>query len=161
MVVRFFSQRKRPGGTGGDTKAAAAGTTAAHGLHLPGIQNMENQTLRLALLQDGQSLIGADVARHFVFHVIIGKDLKLQTRFEGMFASLSIQAYGFAAKALGDGNTRFAFDDGRRVIVLGIGKASACLAENDAYHFFEDTGCLFKTGPTYTNVCDIQILAVV
>jgi hydroxypyruvate reductase len=40
-------------------------------------------------------------------------------------------------------------------------KASACLAENDAYHFFEDTGCLFKTGPTYTNVCDIQILAVV
>jgi hypothetical protein len=34
-----------------------------------------------------------------------------------MFAGLSIQTYGFAAKALGDGNTRFAFDDGRRVIV--------------------------------------------
>jgi glycerate 2-kinase len=40
-------------------------------------------------------------------------------------------------------------------------KAAAQLAENDAYHFFEDTGCLFKTGPTYTNVCDIQILAVI
>lgn len=40
-------------------------------------------------------------------------------------------------------------------------KAAAALAENDAYHFFEDTGCLFKTGPTYTNVCDIQILAVI
>lgn len=40
-------------------------------------------------------------------------------------------------------------------------KAAAQLAENDAYHFFQDTGCLFKTGPTYTNVCDIQILAVI
>ncbi|PKN53707.1 MAG: glycerate kinase [Deltaproteobacteria bacterium HGW-Deltaproteobacteria-13] len=39
--------------------------------------------------------------------------------------------------------------------------AAARLAENDAYHFFRDTGCLFKTGPTYTNVCDIQILAVI
>jgi glycerate 2-kinase len=40
-------------------------------------------------------------------------------------------------------------------------KAAASLAANDAYHFFQDTGCLFKTGPTYTNVCDIQILAVI
>jgi glycerate 2-kinase len=40
-------------------------------------------------------------------------------------------------------------------------QAAACLAENDAYHFFQDTGCLFKTGPTYTNVCDIQILMVI
>ncbi|MGP8155209.1 MAG: glycerate kinase [Smithella sp.] len=39
--------------------------------------------------------------------------------------------------------------------------ASACLKENDAYHFFWDTGHLFTTGPTYTNVCDIQILIVV
>ena len=39
-------------------------------------------------------------------------------------------------------------------------QAAACLAENDAYHFFQDTGDLFKTGPTYTNVCDIQILVV-
>lgn len=38
--------------------------------------------------------------------------------------------------------------------------AAVSLAQNDAYHFFRDTGCLFKTGPTYTNVCDIQILAV-
>lgn len=40
-------------------------------------------------------------------------------------------------------------------------QAMACLTENDAYHFFQDTGDLFKTGPTYTNVCDIQILAVI
>jgi len=40
-------------------------------------------------------------------------------------------------------------------------KAKACLEENDSYHFFRDTGHLFTTGPTYTNVCDIQILIVV
>ena len=40
-------------------------------------------------------------------------------------------------------------------------QAAACLMENDAYHFFQDTGDLFKTGPTYTNVCDIQILMVI
>ena len=39
-------------------------------------------------------------------------------------------------------------------------QAAACLTENDSYHFFRDTGDLFKTGPTYTNVCDIQILVV-
>lgn len=39
-------------------------------------------------------------------------------------------------------------------------EAAAKLSDNDAYHFFQDAGCLFKTGPTYTNVCDIQILAV-
>lgn len=38
--------------------------------------------------------------------------------------------------------------------------AASHLNENDSYHFFEDTGLLFKTGPTYTNVCDIQILVV-
>lgn len=27
----------------------------------------------------------------------------------------------------------------------------------DAYHFFEKTGSLLKTGPTHTNVCDIRI----
>jgi len=40
------------------------------------------------------------------------------------------------------------------------GRAKACLADNDAYSFFRDAGGLFKTGPTGTNVCDIQILAV-
>lgn len=39
-------------------------------------------------------------------------------------------------------------------------QAVASLAENDAYNFFNDTGDLFKTGPTYTNVCDIDILLV-
>ena len=40
-------------------------------------------------------------------------------------------------------------------------KAAASLAENDAYHFFSNTGDLFKTGPTYTNVCDIEILVII
>jgi hydroxypyruvate reductase len=39
-------------------------------------------------------------------------------------------------------------------------QAAACLVDNDSYHFFRDTGDLFMTGPTYTNVCDIQILMV-
>ena len=39
-------------------------------------------------------------------------------------------------------------------------QAAACLAQNDSYNFFRGTGDLFKTGPTYTNVCDIQILLV-
>jgi hydroxypyruvate reductase len=40
-------------------------------------------------------------------------------------------------------------------------QAAACLTENDSYHFFRDTGDLFMTGPTYTNVCDVQILMVI
>lgn len=40
-------------------------------------------------------------------------------------------------------------------------RAEAALAENDSYDFFNDMGGLFKTGPTYTNVCDIQILLVI
>ncbi|WP_221252342.1 glycerate kinase type-2 family protein [Desulfuromonas versatilis] len=40
-----------------------------------------------------------------------------------------------------------------------------CLANalnnNDSYHFFEKTGGLFKTGPTNTNVCDLQIAIII
>lgn len=34
------------------------------------------------------------------------------------------------------------------------------LENNDAYHFYEAVGGLYKTGPTNTNVCDLQILLV-
>jgi len=34
------------------------------------------------------------------------------------------------------------------------------LARNDSYSFFEKAGGLFKTGPTNTNVCDIQLVIV-
>ena len=34
------------------------------------------------------------------------------------------------------------------------------LAQNDSYHFFEQLDALYKTGPTNTNVCDLQILLV-
>lgn len=35
------------------------------------------------------------------------------------------------------------------------------IRNSDSYHYFEKTGGLFKTGPTGTNVCDIQILLVI
>jgi glycerate 2-kinase len=35
------------------------------------------------------------------------------------------------------------------------------LQNNDSYTFYEKTGSLLKTGPTNTNVCDIQIMIVV
>ncbi len=35
------------------------------------------------------------------------------------------------------------------------------LSRNDSYAFFNTTGSLVKTGPTNTNVCDIQIMLVV
>jgi glycerate 2-kinase len=34
------------------------------------------------------------------------------------------------------------------------------LDNNDSFHFFEQTGGHFKTGPTETNVCDIQVLLI-
>ncbi len=34
------------------------------------------------------------------------------------------------------------------------------LKNNDAYHFFEKAGGLLKTGPTRTNVCDMQICII-
>ena len=37
----------------------------------------------------------------------------------------------------------------------------AFLARNDSWHFFDRVGGLLRTGPTGTNVCDIQLLAVV
>jgi glycerate 2-kinase len=40
---------------------------------------------------------------------------------------------------------------------LGL-DAAAFLRNNDSYHFFEATGDLIKTGPTGTNVADIQII---
>lgn len=36
----------------------------------------------------------------------------------------------------------------------------AFLANNDSYHFLDRTGALLRTGPTNTNVCDIQVLLV-
>jgi hydroxypyruvate reductase len=36
----------------------------------------------------------------------------------------------------------------------------AFLAKNDSYHFFDQLGSLLRTGPTRTNVCDIQIVLI-
>ncbi|MEX2445033.1 MAG: glycerate kinase [Alkalispirochaeta sp.] len=42
----------------------------------------------------------------------------------------------------------------------GAGAISDALARNDAYHLFQRLDGLYKTGPTNTNVCDIQVLLV-
>ncbi len=42
---------------------------------------------------------------------------------------------------------------------LGL-EPEAYLARNDSYAFFERSGGLFRTGPTGTNVCDLQIILV-
>lgn len=47
----------------------------------------------------------------------------------------------------------------RRADELGL-DPEVFLAENDSYAFFDKTGALFRTGPTGTNVCDIQLLLV-
>jgi glycerate 2-kinase len=45
-----------------------------------------------------------------------------------------------------------------RARAAGIGEPAAFLANNDAYRFLESVGDLVKTGPTDTNVGDLQIL---
>jgi hydroxypyruvate reductase len=49
--------------------------------------------------------------------------------------------------------------------VLAAGRKSGLsvqdyLKRNDSYHYFDRIGFLLKTGPTNTNVCDVQILVV-
>jgi glycerate 2-kinase len=47
----------------------------------------------------------------------------------------------------------------RKAKFLGI-DAEEYLKNNDSYHFFERIECLFVTGPTGTNVMDIQIVVI-
>jgi glycerate 2-kinase len=58
-----------------------------------------------------------------------------------------------AAGAVADGTTI------ARAQVKGL-DAIGMLANNDSYHFFEPLGDLIKTGPTRTNVADIQVILV-
>ncbi len=58
-----------------------------------------------------------------------------------------------AAGAIADGSTL------ARAQALGL-DAAAFLANNDSYRFFEATGDLIKTGPTGTNVADVQLILV-
>jgi hydroxypyruvate reductase len=50
-----------------------------------------------------------------------------------------------------------AIADGTTIARAGL-DASAYLANNDSYRFFENLGDLIKTGPTGTNVADVRIL---
>jgi glycerate 2-kinase len=58
-----------------------------------------------------------------------------------------------AAGAIADGTTL------ERSQALGL-SAAAFLANNDSYRFFEAIGDLIKTGPTGTNVADIQLILI-
>jgi len=58
-----------------------------------------------------------------------------------------------AAGALADGETV------RRAKELGL-DAEYHLLENDSYHFFKPLGDLLITGPTFTNVMDLQLVIV-
>ena len=58
-----------------------------------------------------------------------------------------------AAGAFADGTTI------ARAEKLGL-NAETHLANNDSYHFFEALGDLCRTGPTNTNVMDIQLVLV-
>ena len=56
-----------------------------------------------------------------------------------------------AAGAIVDGRTA------SRARSIGI-DPERYLADNDSYHFFEKAGGLFRTGPTGTNVMDLQVI---
>jgi hydroxypyruvate reductase len=58
-----------------------------------------------------------------------------------------------AAGALADSTTLM------RAAKKGLDPA-VYLENNDSYHFFEELGDLYKTGPTNTNVMDIRIVLV-
>ncbi|NTV54796.1 MAG: glycerate kinase, partial [Syntrophaceae bacterium] len=58
-----------------------------------------------------------------------------------------------AAGAAADGKTI------PKARTLGL-DPKAYLDNNDSYRFFEKTGGLFKTGPTGTNVMDLQIILI-
>ena len=56
-----------------------------------------------------------------------------------------------AAGAIADGTTQ------ARAAAKGLDPATY-LANNDSYHFFDALGDLVRTGPTGTNVADVQII---
>ncbi len=47
-----------------------------------------------------------------------------------------------------------------RAEMTGLGDPGRFLAANDAYRFFDPLGDLIRTGPTDTNVCDLQVILV-
>lgn len=48
----------------------------------------------------------------------------------------------------------------RRAAAAGADRPARFLAENDAYHYFKASGDLVQTGPTGTNVGDLQVILV-
>ncbi|MFW5486843.1 MAG: glycerate kinase type-2 family protein [Desulfovibrio sp.] len=95
-----------------------------------------NQEMALAFLENMRSWNGAGERIHFLAASTDGNDGP--TDAAGAFADAAIfkDAPDMAAK----------IDD--------------YLAANDSYHFHCKAGSIYKTGPTNTNVCDIQIILV-
>lgn len=58
-----------------------------------------------------------------------------------------------AAGAIADGTTL------ARAVAKGL-DGQACLKDNDSYRFFDALGDLVKTGPTGTNVADLQVILI-
>jgi hydroxypyruvate reductase len=54
----------------------------------------------------------------------------------------------------------FVTEEVLRAARLHAADPSFYLARNDAYNFFRQTGGLFITGPTQTNVCDLRVVVV-
>ncbi|HLB25879.1 MAG TPA: glycerate kinase [Nitrospirota bacterium] len=110
--------------------------------------------------------------------LIVGGETTVTIKGGGMGGRNQEMALAFAAELQGydgiaalfagtdgtDGPTDAAgaFADGRTVgLAHEAGLiASDLLADNDSYHFFEQTGDLFSPGPTGTNVMDIGIILV-
>ena len=96
-----------------------------------------NQELALAFLQE-IAAAGASTAEGITFLSAATDGNDGPTDAAGAFASVDI------------------LEQARRR-ELSIG---GYLAQNDSYHFYEAVGRLLKTGPTNTNVCDLQICLI-
>ena len=94
--------------------------------------------------------------RNQEFALALGEPL---TRLIPMFAAASIGTDGIdgptdAAGAMVDPDTR------ARASRAGITTPDAFLDDNDTYTFFDRTGDLIRTGPTNTNVGDLQVVLI-
>ena len=95
-----------------------------------------NQEMALAFLSELEKRVPGDERIHFLSAATDGNDGP--TDAAGAFASLEIL-------------------DRAAILQPNIDDH---LKNNDSYHFFESIDGLLKTGPTNTNVCDVQILLI-
>ena len=95
-----------------------------------------NQEMALAFLAEIESAPQQSAGIHFLSASTDGDDGP--TDAAGAFADTGVLAAALAANL----------------------DLTAFLKANDSYSFFDRIGFLLRTGPTNTNVCDIQLIAV-